>query len=154
METTQASTSRLSKKPKITIIQPRQLFIDLTKDDDKTPSPKQQTLSPNAPNAPSKTPSTRDVSSSSIASKLNLSPSTFPPTNPYLSSTMSPPQRVSPPPPIHDHETMDFILTLSPITSLDFYINNSSPSSMLSPPILGHPIPFNLLKAHGKTCLW
>ncbi|GJW56516.1 hypothetical protein Tco_0103247 [Tanacetum coccineum] len=156
MASTQALTSRLSNKPKITIIPPRKLFIDLTQDDAKTPSPKHQPLSPNALNAPSKTPSTRDTSSPSIASKLNSSPfySTSPSTNAYLSSTISPPLRVSPLPPTQDPQSMDITFTLSPITPLEFHLNTPSPPSMRSPPIFGHPIPFNLLEAHRATCLY
>ncbi|GJU39617.1 hypothetical protein Tco_1192574 [Tanacetum coccineum] len=42
---------------------------------------------------------------------------------------------------------MDITLTLSPITPLDVQFNTPSPS----PPIFGHPIPWNLLKAHGDS---
>ncbi|GJU50718.1 calcium-transporting ATPase 4, plasma membrane-type protein [Tanacetum coccineum] len=77
MASPQASICKPSKKPKFTIIPPKQrpkiniippkqLFVDLTQDDTKTPSPKLQLSSPSAPNAPSKTPSTKDTSSSSI----------------------------------------------------------------------------------------
>ncbi|GJX00893.1 hypothetical protein Tco_0184806 [Tanacetum coccineum] len=97
MASTQASTS---KRTKINIIPPRKLFIDLTQDDTKTPSPKYQLSSPSAPNAPSKTPSTRATSSSSIASKFKSpTSSTSPSTNAYLNSPISPPPRVPPPPP-------------------------------------------------------
>ncbi|GJX16873.1 hypothetical protein Tco_0217705 [Tanacetum coccineum] len=37
---------------------------------------------------------------------------------------------------------MDITLTLSPITPLDVQFDTPSPS----PPIVGHPIPWNLLK--------
>ncbi|GJW77542.1 hypothetical protein Tco_0139224 [Tanacetum coccineum] len=66
MASTRASISKASKRPKINIIPPKQLFVDLTQDDTKTPSPKLQLSSPSAPSAPSKTPSTKDTSSSSI----------------------------------------------------------------------------------------
>ncbi|GJZ39200.1 hypothetical protein Tco_0585763 [Tanacetum coccineum] len=66
MASTRASISKVSKRPKINIIPPKQLFVDLTQDDIKTPSPKLPISSPSAPNAPSKTPSTKDTSSSSI----------------------------------------------------------------------------------------
>ncbi|GJX49527.1 hypothetical protein Tco_0276372 [Tanacetum coccineum] len=155
MTSSQASTSRLSKKLKITIIPPRKLFIDLTENDTKTPSPKQQPQSPNAPNAPSKTPSTRGTSSSSINSKLNSSPfySTSPSTNAYLSSPNSPPPRVSHPSPTQEQQPMDITITLSPGTPLDFAFNTPSPPLMPPPPVFGHPIPFHLLEAHGATCL-
>ncbi|GKD19039.1 hypothetical protein Tco_1208197 [Tanacetum coccineum] len=100
MASTRASISKASKRPKINIISPKQLLVDLTQDDTKTPSPKLQLSSPSAPNAPSKTPSTKDTSSSSIdyipkspTSSTSLSP------NGYLNSPTSPPPRISPPPP-------------------------------------------------------
>ncbi|GJY69616.1 hypothetical protein Tco_0472598 [Tanacetum coccineum] len=151
MATSQSPTSRITKKPKITIKPPsKKLFIDLTKDDVKTPSPKNKPQSPHAPNAPIKTPSTRDTSSSSsIASKLNSSPfySSSPSTNPYLSSNNSPPPRVSHPSPTHERQPMDIIFSLSPITPLDYAFNTLSPP-LPSPPIIAYPIPFNLLDAH------
>ncbi|GJY15362.1 hypothetical protein Tco_0385784 [Tanacetum coccineum] len=137
-------------EPKINIIPPKQLFVDLTHDDTKTPSPTLQLSSPSAPNAPSKTPSTKDTSSSSIdyipkspTSSTSLSP------NGYLNSPTSPPPRVSPPPPTQENASMDITLTLSPITPLDVQFDTPSPS----PPIFGHPIPWNLLEAHGDSCL-
>ncbi|GKD44019.1 retrovirus-related pol polyprotein from transposon TNT 1-94 [Tanacetum coccineum] len=66
MASPKASISKPSKKPKFTIIPPKQLFIDLTNEDTIIPSPKLHKSSPSAPNAPSKTPSTKDTSSSSI----------------------------------------------------------------------------------------
>ncbi|GJV18670.1 hypothetical protein Tco_1367690 [Tanacetum coccineum] len=103
-----------------------------------------------APNAPSKTPSTKDTSSSSInyipkspTSSISLSP------NGYLNPPTSPPLRVSPPPPTQENASMDITLTLSPITPLNIQFNTPSPS----PPIVGHPIPWNLLEAHGDSCL-
>ncbi|GJR00080.1 putative ribonuclease H-like domain-containing protein [Tanacetum coccineum] len=44
---------------------------------------------------------------------------------------------------------MDITLTLSPITLLDVQFDTPSPS----PPIVGHPIPWNLIEAHGDSCL-
>ncbi|GJZ20685.1 hypothetical protein Tco_0557275 [Tanacetum coccineum] len=153
MTSTKASTYKPFKRPKIIIIPPRQLFVDLTKDDTKNPSPKHQLSSPSAPNAPSKTPSTKATYSSSIAFKLNSpNPSSSPSINVYLNSPISPPPRVRPPPLTQENEPMDITLTLSPITPLDFHYDTSSPP-MTSPPILGHPIPFNLLGAHEATCL-
>ncbi|GKB98055.1 putative reverse transcriptase domain-containing protein [Tanacetum coccineum] len=145
MASTRASISKVSKRPKINIIPPKQLFVDLTQDDTKTPSPKLQISSPSAPNAPSKTPSTKDTSSSSIdyipkspTSSTSLSP------NGYLNPPTSPPPRVSPPPPTQENASMDITLTLSPITPLDVQFDTPSPS----PPIIEHPIPWNLLEAH------
>ncbi|GJR14269.1 hypothetical protein Tco_1494360 [Tanacetum coccineum] len=150
MASTRASISKASKRPKINIIPPKQLFVDLTHDDTKTPSPTLQLSSPSAPNAPSKTPSTKDTSSSSIdyipkspTSSTSLSP------NGYLNPPTSPPPRVSPPPPTQENASMDITLTLSPITPLDVQFDSPSPS----PPIVGHPIPWNLLEAHGDSCL-
>ncbi|GKC89400.1 hypothetical protein Tco_1150049 [Tanacetum coccineum] len=155
MASTQASTSRLSKKPKITIIPPRKLFVDLTNEDSKTPSPQQQPKSPNALNASSKTPSTKGTSSSSINFKLNSSSfySTSPSTNSYLSSPNSSPPRFPPSPSTQDNEPMDITISLSSITLLDYAFNTPSPPTMPSPLIFGHPIPFNLLEAYGATCL-
>ncbi|GJY16668.1 hypothetical protein Tco_0387090 [Tanacetum coccineum] len=148
MTSTRASISKASKRPKINIIPPKQLFVDLTYDDKKNPSPTLQLSSPSAPNAPSKTPSTKDTSSSSIdyipkspTSSTSLSP------NGYLNPPTSPPPRVSPPPPTQENASMDITLTLSPITSLDVQFDSPSP------PIVGHPIPWNLLEAHGDSCL-
>ncbi|GJZ74213.1 hypothetical protein Tco_0638359 [Tanacetum coccineum] len=67
----------------------------------------------------------------------------------YLNSLTSPPPRVSPPPPTQENASMDITLTLSPITLLDVQFDTPSPS----PPIFGHPIPWNLLEAHGDSCL-
>ncbi|GJZ96841.1 hypothetical protein Tco_0669175 [Tanacetum coccineum] len=59
------------------------------------------------------------------------------------------PPRDSPPPPTQENASMDITLTLSPITPLDVQFDTPSPS----PPIIGHPIPWNLLEAHGDSCL-
>ncbi|GKD25710.1 hypothetical protein Tco_1231924, partial [Tanacetum coccineum] len=136
MASTRASISKVSKRPIINIIPPKQLFVDLTQDDTKTPSPKLQISSPGAPNAPSKTPSTKDTSSSSIdyipkspTSSTSLSP------NGYLNPPTSPPLRVSSPPPTQKNVSMDTTLTLSLITPLDVQFDTPSPSS----PIIEHP---------------
>ncbi|GJY58383.1 hypothetical protein Tco_0458275 [Tanacetum coccineum] len=103
MASTKASIFKPSKRPKINIISPKQLFMDLTQDDTKTPSPKHQLLSSCAPNAPSKTPSTKDTSSSSIDYiPKSLTSSTSPSTNGYLNSPTSPPPRVPLPPPYQE----------------------------------------------------
>ncbi|GJW99690.1 hypothetical protein Tco_0183604 [Tanacetum coccineum] len=145
-----ASTSKNSKKPKINIIPPKQLFVDLTQDDTKIPSPKHQILSPSSPNAPLKTSSTKVTSSSSIDyTPKSPTSSISPSTNDYLNSPTSPSLRVSPPPPTQENASMDITLTLSPITPIDVQFNTPSPS----PPIFGHPIPWNLLEAHEDSCL-
>ncbi|GKF29995.1 hypothetical protein Tco_0096337 [Tanacetum coccineum] len=117
MASTRASISKASKRPKINIIPPKQLFVDLTQDDTKTPLPKHQLSSPSAPNAPSKTPSTKYTSSSSI-DYIPKSPnsSTSPSTNGYLNSPTSPPPRVPSPHLLQESGSMDITLTLSPIT--------------------------------------
>ncbi|GKA01546.1 hypothetical protein Tco_0674211 [Tanacetum coccineum] len=147
MASTRASISKASKRPKINIIPPKQLFVDLTHDDTKTPSPKHQLSSHSAPNAPSKTPSTKGISSSSIDYTPKSPTSSTSPC--YLNLPTSPPSRVPPPPPTQENASMDITLTLSPITPLDVKFNTPSPS----PPIFGHPVPWNLLKAHGDSCL-
>ncbi|GKD61022.1 hypothetical protein Tco_1298531 [Tanacetum coccineum] len=151
MTSTRASISKASKRPKINIIPPKQLFVDLTQDDTKTPLPKHQLPPPSAPNAPSKTPSTKDTSSSLI-DYIPKSPtsSTSPLTNGYMNSPTSPPLRVPPPCLIKESRSMDITLTLSPINSLDVQFNTPS----LSLPLFSHPIPWNLLEAHVDSCLW
>ncbi|GKD45794.1 hypothetical protein Tco_1270439 [Tanacetum coccineum] len=138
MASTRASISKASKRPKINIIPPKQLFIDLTNEDSITPSPKLQESSPSAPNAPSKTPSTKDTSSPSIdytpkSPTLSSSPST----NGYLNPLLLSPPRVPPPPLTQAPNSMKVTLSLSPITPLDVHNHLAS----LSPPIIGHPIP-------------
>ncbi|GJS46572.1 hypothetical protein Tco_0596693 [Tanacetum coccineum] len=125
-------------------------LVVIIQHDTKTPLPKHQLSSPSTPNAPSKTPSTKGTSSSSI----NYTPksptlSTSPSTNGYLNSPISPPPRVHPPSPNQENSSMNITLTLSPITSLDVQFDTPSPS----PPIFGHPIPWNLLEAHEDSSL-
>nr|GEX98596.1 hypothetical protein [Tanacetum cinerariifolium] len=136
MASPQASICKLSKKPKFTIIPHKQLFIDLTQEDTTTPSPKFQDSLPSAPDTPSKTPSTKDTSSSSIEYTLK-SPTllSLPSTNGYLNYPLLPPHRVPPPPPTQAPNSMEITLSLSPITPLD--VHHNSPS--LSPPSLGIP---------------
>ncbi|GKC19176.1 hypothetical protein Tco_1021326 [Tanacetum coccineum] len=114
MASTQASSSNPSKKLKLTIIPPRQLFVDLTSEEDDTTTPstitKSSSLSP--PNTPSKTPSTKDISStfgtnsSSFESKPQSSPlysndTLSPqPSNVFLDDIMDAPPRPSNPLPL------------------------------------------------------
>ncbi|GJX99129.1 hypothetical protein Tco_0356148 [Tanacetum coccineum] len=56
---------------------------------------------------------------------------------------------VPPPPPSQESGSMYITLTLSPITPLDLHFNTPSHS----PPLFGHPIPWNLLEEHGDSCL-
>ncbi|GKB64872.1 hypothetical protein Tco_0921058 [Tanacetum coccineum] len=90
------------------------------------------------------------TSSSYIASKLKSSTSsTSPSTNGYLNSPISLPPRVPPLPPTQESEPMEITLTFSPITPLNIQLNTPSPP----PPLFGHPILWNLLEAHGDSCL-
>nr|GFB91769.1 hypothetical protein [Tanacetum cinerariifolium] len=66
-----------------------------------------------------------------------------------LKGVFSKKKKVPSPPPTQAPNSIEIILSLSPITPLD--VHHSSPS--LSPPIIGHPIPWNLLEAHGDSCL-
>nr|GEU37595.1 ribosomal protein L7Ae/L30e/S12e/Gadd45 [Tanacetum cinerariifolium] len=117
------SFPKASKRPKINIIPPKQLFVDLTQNDTKTPLPKHQLPSPSALNVPSKTPSTKDTSSSSIDYIPKSPTSTSPSTNGYLNSSTSPPPRVPPP------------LSTQQIKPIEIIITPSPPS-----PLFGHPI--------------
>nr|GEU54640.1 hypothetical protein [Tanacetum cinerariifolium] len=150
MTSPQASIYEPSKKPKFIIMPPKQLFIDMTQEETTTPSLKFQVSSPSAPNASSKTPSSKDKSSSYIdytpkSPTLLSSPST----NGYLNSLLSPPPKVPLPPPTQAPISMEITLSLSPITPLDVYHNSPS----LSLPIIGHPIPWKLLEARGDSFL-
>ncbi|GKD56576.1 hypothetical protein Tco_1289963, partial [Tanacetum coccineum] len=74
----------------------------------------------NAPNAPSKTPSTKGTLSSSIDYTPKSPTSSTPPsTNVYLNLPTSLPSRVPLPPPTQENTSMDITLTLSPITPLN-----------------------------------
>nr|GEW34621.1 hypothetical protein [Tanacetum cinerariifolium] len=135
---TRASISKPYKRSKINIIPPKQLFIDLTNDDTKTPSPSYQVLSPSALNAPLETPSIVATSSSSIDYKTKSpTSSTSPSTCGYLNLSLSPLPRVPPPPPTQESRSMDINLTLSPMTLLDVQFNTPSPPL----PLFGHLIP-------------
>ncbi|GJY48373.1 hypothetical protein Tco_0438329 [Tanacetum coccineum] len=92
-----------------------------------------------------------EATSSSLIDYKPKSPisSISPSTNGCLNSPMSPPPRVPPPHPTQENGLMDITLTLSPITSLDVQFNTPSAPS----PLFGHPILWNLLEAHGDSCL-
>ncbi|GKD99120.1 hypothetical protein Tco_1383017 [Tanacetum coccineum] len=111
MASNQASSSHTYKKIKLTIIPPKQLFVDLTNEDDNTStlSPITTSSSPTPPNAPTKTPSTKDSSStfentsSSYESKPNplppssSEPSSPQPSNPFLDDILDvPPRPINP----------------------------------------------------------
>ncbi|GJS77282.1 hypothetical protein Tco_0727163 [Tanacetum coccineum] len=113
MASTQGSSSNPSKKIKLTIILPRQLFVNISsnKDVTTTPSPIKTSSSPYPPNAPSKTSSTKDTSSTLgttsflFESKPQSSPPTSnetsspQPSNPFLENIMDAPSN----PHIHFH---------------------------------------------------
>ncbi|GJT61372.1 hypothetical protein Tco_1004905 [Tanacetum coccineum] len=143
MNSTNASSSNPSKKIKLTIISPRQLFVNISSDEDitTTPSPTTTSLSPTPPNALSKTTSTNQTSSSQentsslFHSKLQISPpSSHEPTSPYnlnplLDNISDVPLRPLNPQPLQSHPSLDITQSLSPITPLDHIYDTSSPPS-------------------------
>ncbi|GJT06040.1 hypothetical protein Tco_0840502 [Tanacetum coccineum] len=170
MASTQASSSKPSKKIKLTIIPPRQFFVYLSseEDDTTTPSPKTKSSSPSPPNAPSKTPSTKDTSStfgttsSSFESKPQSSPPSYndtpypQPSNPFINDIMDIPLRPSNPIPFQSHPSLNITLSLSPITPLDHILDTPlpySPQPPPQPPLMGHPIYFNTFEYHRVNCL-
>ncbi|GKE39410.1 hypothetical protein Tco_1462815, partial [Tanacetum coccineum] len=143
---------------------------DLTKEDDgiTTPSPITKSSSSSSPNAPSKTPSTKDTSSTfgTTSSSFKSKPHSLPtsskdtpspqPTNPFLVDTLDSPPRLSNQLPLQSHPSLDIILSLSPITSLDHILDtpsSPSPPPPPQPPIMGHPIYSNMFDYHGLNCL-
>ncbi|GJY84471.1 hypothetical protein Tco_0497847 [Tanacetum coccineum] len=165
---TQASSSHGFKKIKLTIIPPKQLFVDLTSDNENlsTPSPTTTSSSLTPPNAPSKTTSTKETTSShentssSFQSKLQVSP---PPTNDpsspqplkaLLENILDAPSRPLNPQPLQILPSLDITLSLSPITPLDNLSNPHSPSPPPpQPPIMGHLLYYNYHDYHGSTCI-
>nr|GEW93821.1 pentatricopeptide repeat-containing protein [Tanacetum cinerariifolium] len=140
-------TNEVPQKIKLTIIHPKQLFVDLTNDDDKltTPSPTTTSLSPTPPNAPSKTPSINQTSSSqentssSFQSKHKISPpssnepTSHQPLNPLLKNISDVPPRSLNPQPLQSHLSLDVTLSLLPITPLDHIHDTPSPLSLPQP---------------------
>ncbi|GJY18845.1 hypothetical protein Tco_0390336 [Tanacetum coccineum] len=170
MNSTQASSSNPSKKIKLTIIPPRQLFVNISSDEEvtTTPSPTTTSSSPTPPDAPSKTPSTNQTSSSqentssSFQSKHQISPPssnepTSPqPLNPLLDNISDVHPRPSNPQSLQSHPSLDITLSLSSITPLDHILDTPSPPSSQPQPqphLTGHPIYFNYRDYHGSTCL-
>ncbi|GJY71207.1 hypothetical protein Tco_0474910 [Tanacetum coccineum] len=114
MASTQASSSNPSKKIKLTIIPPRQLFVDLTSKEygTTTPSLITKSSSTSPPNALSKTPLTKDTSSSfgTNSSLFESKPQSLPPSsndtpslqpsNPFLDDIMDASLRPSNPIPL------------------------------------------------------
>ncbi|GJW65696.1 hypothetical protein Tco_0117580 [Tanacetum coccineum] len=127
MNSTNASSSNPSKKIKLAIISPRQLFVNISSDEDITTTPSLTTTSssPTPSNAPSKTTSTNQTSSSqentssSFHSKLQIpSPSSHEPTsphnlNPLLDNISDVPLRPLNPQPLQSHLSFDITLSLS-----------------------------------------
>ncbi|GJX16969.1 hypothetical protein Tco_0217801 [Tanacetum coccineum] len=159
MNSTNASSSNPSKKIKLTIIPPRQLFVKISSDEDftSTPSPTTTSSSPTPPNAPSKTTYTNRTSSShentssSFHSKLQISPpSSNEPTsphhlNPLLDNILNVSPRPLNPQPLQSHPSLDITLSLSPITHLDHIHDTPSPPSppQPQPPIMQFSFSYN-----------
>ncbi|GJS88828.1 hypothetical protein Tco_0771464 [Tanacetum coccineum] len=159
MNSTKAFSSNPSKKIKLTIIPPRQLFVNISSNEDvtTTPSPTTTSSSPAPPNALSKTTSTNQTSSSqentssSFQSKLQISPSssnepTSPhPLNHFLDNISNVPPRTLNSQPLQSHPSLDITLSLSPITPLDHIHDTPLPPSppQPQPPIMGHPLYYN-----------
>ncbi|GJX09452.1 hypothetical protein Tco_0199311 [Tanacetum coccineum] len=167
MDSTQASSSNPSKKIILTIIPPRQLFVNISSDEDITitPSPITASSFPSLPNAPSKNSSTKDTSSTfgTTSSLFESKPQASPPTscdipspqpsNPFLENVMDAPPKPSHPLPLQSHSYLDISLSLSPITPLDHILDTPSPPSPQpppQPPLMGHPVYFNYHDYHGK----
>ncbi|GJW02309.1 hypothetical protein Tco_1561165 [Tanacetum coccineum] len=133
MNSTKASSSNPSKKIKLTIISPRQLFVNISSDEHvtTTPSPTTTSSSPTPQNAPSKTPSNNDTSTShddipsSFQSKLQIlppssnEPTSHQPLNPLLNNIFGVPPRPSNPQPLQSHPSLDITLSLSPFENLE-----------------------------------
>ncbi|GJS04014.1 pentatricopeptide repeat-containing protein [Tanacetum coccineum] len=167
MDSTQASSSNPSKKIKLTIIPHRQLFVEISSDEDNTttPSPITKSSSPSPPNAPSKTPSTKDTSSTfgTTSSSFELKPQFSPPSsndspspqpsNLFLDNIIDAPPRHSNPIPLQSHPSLDITLSLSPIIPLDHLLDTPLPQPPRQPPLMGHLIYFNTFDYHGVNCL-
>ncbi|GJV03268.1 hypothetical protein Tco_1336837 [Tanacetum coccineum] len=131
MNSINTSSSNPSKKIKLTIIPPRQLFVNISSDEEitTTPSPTTNSSSPTTPNAPSKTPSinqtssSQDNTSSSFQSKLQISPPssnepTFPlPLNPLLENILDVPPRPLNPQPLQSLPYLDHSIIITNHTS-------------------------------------
>ncbi|GKC89010.1 hypothetical protein Tco_1149659 [Tanacetum coccineum] len=143
MNSTKASSFNPSKKIKFTIIPPRQLFVNISSDEDVNtiPSPTTTSSSPTPPNAPSKitytnqTSSSQENTSSSFHLKLQISPpSSHEPTSPHnliplLDNISDVLPRPLNPQPLQSHPSLDITLSLSPITPLDHIHDTLLPPS-------------------------
>nr|GEV04938.1 hypothetical protein [Tanacetum cinerariifolium] len=170
MASTQASSSNPSKKIKLTIIPPRQLFVNISSDEDTTttPSPITTSSSSSPLNAPSKTSSTKDTSYTfgNTCSSFESKPQSLPPTtkdtpspqpfNLFLDNIIDAPPRPSNPIPLQSYPSLDITLSLSPITPLDNILHTPLPPLSQpppQPPLMGHPIYFNYHDYNGSTFL-
>ncbi|GKD78135.1 hypothetical protein Tco_1340756 [Tanacetum coccineum] len=169
MNSTKSSSSNPSKKIKLTITPPRQLFVNIFSDEDvtTTPSPTTTSSSLTPPNAPSKTTSTNQTSSiqentsSSFQSKLQISPPSLNEPNsphllnPLLDNILDVPPRPLNPQLLQSYPSLDIILSLSPITPLDQIHDTLSPPSLPQPQpsITGHPLYYNYHDYHGSNCI-
>ncbi|GKE31813.1 hypothetical protein Tco_1451135 [Tanacetum coccineum] len=170
MASTQASSSNTLKKIKLTLIPPRKLFVDLTQQDDEsyTPYPISKSSSSSPPNTPSKILSTKDTSStfettsssfeskqcsSPFSSRVTPSPQT---SNPFLDHPLDAPSIPLNPLPLQSNHSLDITISLSPINYLDNIFETPSPPSPpppLQPPLMVHPIYFNVIDYHRAHCL-
>nr|GFA27358.1 hypothetical protein [Tanacetum cinerariifolium] len=139
-------------------------------DEDVTTTPSLITTSSSLtlPNAPSKTLSTKDTSSTfgTTFSLFESKPQSSPPTSndtpspqpsiSFLKNIMDAPPRPSHLPPLRSHHSLDITLSLLPITPLDHILDTPSPPSPQAqpqPPLMGYPIYFNYHDYHGSTFL-
>ncbi|GKE37892.1 hypothetical protein Tco_1461297, partial [Tanacetum coccineum] len=136
--------------------------------DTTIPSPITKSSSLSPPNAPSKTLSTKDTSSTfgTASSSFESKPQSLPPSsndtpypqpsNPFLNDIMDIPLRPSNLIPLQSHPYLDITPSLSPITPLDYILDTPSPPSPQppsQPPLMGHLIYFNYQYYHGSTYL-
>ncbi|GKE24352.1 hypothetical protein Tco_1435864, partial [Tanacetum coccineum] len=150
-------------------IPPRQLFVNISSDENVTTIHSLTTTSSSStpPNAPSKTQSVNQTSSSqenrsfSFQSKLLISPPssnepTSPqPLNPLHDNISNVPPRPLNPQPLQSHPYLDITLSLSPITPLDHIHDTPSPPypPQPQPPIMSHPLYYNYHDYHESTCI-
>nr|GEW23809.1 hypothetical protein [Tanacetum cinerariifolium] len=147
----------------------KQLFVNISSDEDvtTTPSPKTTSSSPTPPNAPSKPhPSIKphqgqENTSSPFQLRLYfLPPSSNEPTSPHplnllLDNISNVPSKPLNPQPLQSHPSSEITLSLSPITPLDHIHDTPSPPSpqQHQPPIMGYPFYYNYRDYHGSNCI-
>ncbi|GKE83807.1 hypothetical protein Tco_1557549, partial [Tanacetum coccineum] len=135
------------------------------KDGTTTPDPITKSSSLSPPNAPLKTSSTKDTSSTfgTTSSSFDSKPQSSPlssndtpspqPSNPFLDDIMDASPIPLNPLPFQSHPSLDITLSLSPITPLDHILDTPSPHSPPQPPLIGYLIFFNMFDYHGVNCL-